>query len=332
MNTTIHDVARAAGVSPSTVSRAMSGGTVHPATRETVLRVASDLGYRPSRVARGLITGRTGNLGMLVPDLGNPVFAEIIKAVVARARAGDHPVYVIDTDEDPHRERETIGSLLRSTDGLLLCSPRASDAELVAAAAATPAVVINRKVAGLPAVTADATSGVRLVVQHLGALGHRRIAYVSGPAGSWMEQHRTAGLDIAAALGIEVVTVPSATPTFDSGILAADLILVSGVTAVIAFNDLLALGILQRLTIRGISVPGDISLVGHDDIAMASMCHPPLTTVAVPKDRLGSAAAELLLRTVDAHTRLADDDDLRDVLLPSTLLVRGSTSVATTAG
>lgn len=329
MNTTIHDVARAAGVSPSTVSRAMSGGAVHPATRETVLRVASDLGYRPSRVARGLITGRTGNLGMLVPDLGNPVFAEIIKGAVARARAADHPVYVTDTDEDPHRERETMDSLLRSTDGLLLCSPRASDAELVAAAAAMPTVVINRKVAGLPAVIADGTSGVRQAVRHLRDLGHRRIAYVSGPAGSWMERQRTAGLGTATAAGIEVVHLPSASPTFNSGILAADLVLVSGVTAVIAFNDLLALGILQRLTGRGIRVPDDMSVVGHDDIGMASMCHPQLTTVATEKTRLGTAAADLLLRTLASDLRPADESD---VLLPSTLLVRGSTGPATTAG
>lgn len=311
----------------------MSGGTVHPATRETVLRVASDLGYRPNRAARGLITGRTGNLGMLVPDLGNPVFAEIIKGVVSRARAGDHPVYVTDTDEDPHRERETIDSLLRSTDGLLLCSPRASDAELAAAANRAPTVVINRKIPGVPAVIADGTSGVRQAVQHLGALGHRRIAYVAGPAGSWMEQHRTAGLDVAESMGIEVVHLPSASPTFNSGILAADMVLMSRVSAVIAFNDLLALGILQRLTIRGIRVPEDISLVGHDDIDMASMCHPPLTTVAIPKDGLGKSAAELLLRIVDGPSRSDGDGDApsRDVLLPSTLLVRGSTSVAPTA-
>ncbi|HWS31660.1 MAG TPA: LacI family DNA-binding transcriptional regulator, partial [Actinoplanes sp.] len=120
MRTTVQDVARAAGVSVSTVSRALTGGAVSPTTREAVVAVASRLGYRPNRAARGLITGRTGNLGLIVPDLRNPFFADIAKGVTARAREVDCGVFISDTDEDPVAELEAIATLRHNTDGILL--------------------------------------------------------------------------------------------------------------------------------------------------------------------------------------------------------------------
>ncbi|MDN4476868.1 LacI family DNA-binding transcriptional regulator [Demequina sp. SYSU T00192] len=323
MSATITDVARAAGVSPSTVSRALGGGPVNDATRATIVRVAEELGYRPNRAARELITGRTGTIGLLVPDLGNPYFSEIIKGASSRARAGALPIFVSDTDEDVAREREAIASLRATTDGLLLVSPRGSDEELAALAAGGPTVVVNREVPGLPAVISDAASGIAQALQHLGALGHTRVAYVTGPHGSWSDHRRREGLASATGLGIEIVHVPAATPTFHSGVLAADLVLTTGATAVIAFNDLIAIGVLDRLAARGVRVPHDLSVVGHDDIAMASMCSPHLTTIAVPKERMGSMAADMLLRTLDR--RGASDDRDPSVLLPSTLIVRDST-------
>lgn len=327
--TTIADVARAAGVSPSTVSRALSGGPVNAVTRESVMRAVSHLGYQPNRAARELTTGRTGAFGVLVPDLSNPYFADVIKGASSRARMADHPIFVTDSDEDRAREHEIVESLRRNTDAVLLCSPRSTDDEVAEMAARGPTVVVNRHVAGVPAVIADATSGVEQAVQHLGALGHRLIAYVTGPEGSWTERQRRIGLEAAVVAGIDVVYVPALAPTFESGVLAADVILTTGATAVIAFNDLIALGVLNRLTSRGVRVPDDVSLVGHDDIAMASMSMPQLTTVAVQKERLGSMAMELLLRLVGrefAAPERARSAEL--VTLPATLMVRQSTAVA----
>ncbi|WP_144268069.1 LacI family DNA-binding transcriptional regulator [Demequina sp. NBRC 110055] len=331
MGATITDVARAVGVSPSTVSRALSGGPVNSATRESVRRAARELGYQPNRAARELITGRTGALGLLVPDLGNPYFSDVIKGASARAKMGGYPIFVSDTDEDVAREHETIESLRANTDGLLLCSPRGTDAEIAALAAQGPTVIINRQVEGVPAVMGDAAAGIEQALQHLGAVGHRRVAYVNGPTGSWSENRRSAGLAAAESLGIDVVQVPAAGPTFHAGVLAADMVLTTGATAVIAFNDLIAIGILNRLTARGVKVPDDISLVGHDDIAMASMCSPHLTTVAVQKERLGQTATDLLFRLMkQAHEANGDITASTDgpVQLPSMLVVRGSTGLA----
>ena len=131
MAVTIVDVARTAGVSPSTVSRALSAThRVDPATRARILRVAEHLGYRPNKAARGLITGRTGNLGLLLPDLTNPVFPSLVRAVQHRAHSSDHQVLMMDTDEDPDVEPELVRSLSRQVDGVILCSPRMRSAQL----------------------------------------------------------------------------------------------------------------------------------------------------------------------------------------------------------
>ncbi|MDN4478565.1 LacI family DNA-binding transcriptional regulator [Demequina lignilytica] len=330
MSATINDVARVAGVSPSTVSRALSGGPVNAATRDLVRRTAETLGYQPNRAARELITGRTGALGLLVPDLGNPYFTEVIKGASSRSRTSSYPIFVSDTDEHVAREHETIASLRHNTDGLILCSPRGTDEELLALAQTGPTVMVSRHVPGVPSVMGDAAAGIEQALQHLGALGHRKVAYINGPAGSYSEGRRSAGLAAAQALGIEVVEVPAAAPTFDAGVLAADLVLTTGATAIIAFNDLIAIGVLNRLTSRGIRVPEDMSLVGHDDIPMASMCTPNLTTIAVQKERLGFTATDLLLRLLDqrAARSSATEPDDTCLQLPSMLVVRGSTGVA----
>lgn len=310
--TTVQDVAREAGVSVSTVSRALTGGTVSAATREAVLEVAGRLGYRVNRAARGLITGRTGNLGLIVPDLRNPFFADVAKGVSARARAVDCGVFITDTDEDPVAELEAIASLGRNTDGLLICSPRAGDAEILAAADPDTTVLLHRRVPGMSSVVADIADGIRQAVQHLRALGHERIAYVPGPEDSWAARQRVAALE---ELGIS--PLGSVAPTFDGGLLAGDLVLAGPATAVLAYNDLVALGILHRLAARGAPVPDRISVVGFDDVSLAAMSHPPLTSVAVPKSRAGMAGLDLLLGRIGAEQ-----------VLPTSLVVRASSGVA----
>jgi LacI family transcriptional regulator len=301
MPATIRDVARLAGVSPSTVSRALSmPEMVNAATRARVATAVEQLGYQPNRAARGLITGRTGNIGLVVPDLANPFFASVAKGVQARARRYDVAVFIADTDEDATAEVGLIRALAKQVDGLILCSPRAGDSDLSAIAQDTNVVLVNRTAEGVPGVTFDNEEGMRQAVAHLVALGHRRIAWVGGPVTSWSTQHRSIGLSNALyAQGAELVRVGSFAPTYEGGMAAADQAVATGATAVVTYNDLVAIGLLARLHARGISVPADLSVVGIDDIAMSRMARPALTTVRLPKQEAGRIAVELLLAVLD---------------------------------
>lgn len=333
VRTTVHDVASAAGVSVSTVSRALTGGRVSPTTRETVLEAAARLGYRPNRAAQGLITGRTGNLGLIVPDLRNPFFADVAKGVTARARSVNFGVFISDTDEDVAAELEAIATLGRNTDGVLLCSPRAGDAELEEVADPASTVLVHRRVPGMLSVVADIADGTRQAIGHLRALGHRCIAFVAGPDDSWAGRQRLSALaGLTAGDDTEILRLGSVAPTFQGGVLAGDLVLAGPATAVLAYNDLVAMGLLHRLAARGVSVPRQMSVVGYDDISMALMSHPPLTTVTVPKGRAGVAALELLLRRIGGPDGAARPGGAREpeITLPTSLAVRASSGVAPT--
>jgi LacI family transcriptional regulator len=325
---TIKDVARAAGVSPSTVSRALSSpDLVQQETRQRVRQAASALGYHPNRAARGLITGRTGNLGLIVPDLTNPFFPEVVKGVQTRAGESDFSVFLADTDEDPTTEAELVRALIKQVDGIVFCSPRTSEEELRTLAGETPMVLLNRRVGRIPSVTIDNQDAIRHAVAHLRALGHQRVAFVAGPRNSWSNRERTRVLRAAvAAAGLELVELGSVAPQFSGGVAAADLVLAARVTAVIAYNDLVALGLLNRFTARGVAVPAEISVIGFDDIVFAEMVSPALTTLAQPKVRSGRAGVDLLMQ-------LLEDPDRAGVLrreLTSQLMVRDSTGPART--
>lgn len=329
MAATIRHVARAAGVSPSTVSRALARAElVSPPTRDRVLRAAEQLGYQPSRVARALVTGRTGNLGLIVPDLANPFFPGVVKGMQARVHAAEHAVFVADSDEDAAAELGLARSLARQVDGLVLCSPRIAEDEIVALAERIAVVLMNRRVGTIAAVTVDSGDGMRQAVAHLAALGHRRVAHVAGPSSSWSAVQRVRGLRTAAAAAdVALVEVGTFPPRFESGVAAADLVLASGATAVVAYNDVVALGLLSRFSDRGIDVPGRISVVGCDDIAMAAMSKPSLTSVVIPKEEAGRAAADLLLRILDRRDGTEGTEGTQ-VELSAQLMVRGSTGPA----
>jgi LacI family transcriptional regulator len=325
---TIHDVAKAAAVSPSTVSRALSRPEiVDPATRERVVRVAEHLGYRPNRAARGLITGRTGNIGLILPDLANPFFPSVVKGIQQQAHEADYQVFVADTDEDPSAELGLVRTLAKQVDGIILCSPRMKAAELREAATYAPTVLVNRKAGRIPAVEMDSAGGMDRVVQHLIALGHRRIGFVAGPRSSWSTRERLRGLRAASmAAGIDLLELGNFAPTFDGGVTAVDSALIADVTAVVAHNDLVALGLGKGLAERGIRVPDQISLVGIDNIPMSAMVQPALTTLAIPKELAGRTAVDLLLDLVDDST----SSSTRTRELPTELLVRNTTAPAFT--
>ncbi len=297
MAVTIRDVARASGVHVSTVSRAFSAPhLVNAETRTRVLAVAEGLGYRPNRAARALTTGRTHNIGLIVADISNPFFPPLIKAAQAQARARDYHVFVADTDEDPQVEEELIQTLSKQVDGVLLCSPRLSNRAIERLREDVPFVVVNRRIRGMPTVLMDVGHGARRAIEHLAGLGHRRIALVSGPSGSWtgrrMRQAATA------VSGVEVVVLGPNAPTEQGGLAAADEVIASGATGVLAYNDLVAIGLIEGLYERGVSVPADLSVIGVDDIGAGRLNRPKLTTIAMPTAAAGRMAVDMLLQSV----------------------------------
>lgn len=324
MSVTIYEVAARAAVSASTVSRAFTvPELVRKDTLRRVLEAAQELGYEPNRAARALITGKTGNLGVLVPDIGNPFFSAILKGTSSRARESDHVLFLADTDEDPALEESLVRAMAKQVDGLVLCSSRLAGERLAELTGQVPVVFVNRTVGAAASVVMDSADGVRQAVEHLAALGHQRLAFLCGPDSSWSNEQRRRGLGPAAeAAGVEVVELGPFTPHFDAGVQAADLVLASGATAVLAYNDLMALGVLSRLAARGVRVPEDVSVVGCDDIAMAAMATPPLTTIGMPTEAAGRAAVDLLLRQLQSPTGSGEAPHRS---LGTQLLIRSST-------
>ncbi|MFI6601172.1 LacI family DNA-binding transcriptional regulator [Nonomuraea sp. NPDC050536] len=318
MAVTIRDVARASGVHVSTVSRAFSAPhLVNPETRNRVLAVAEELGYRPNRAARALTTGRTHNLGLIVADIANPFFPPLIKAAQAQARTRDYHVFVADTDEDPQVEEELVKTLAKQVDGVLLCSPRLSNRAIERLALDVPFVLVNRRIKGLPAVLMDVPRGARLALEHLKGLGHRRVAVVSGPSGSWTStEMRTVAAGVP---GLDLVYLGPNQPTEEGGLAVAAAVADSGVTGVLAYNDLVALGLIEGLAAAGISVPADVSVIGVDDILPGRLNRPKLTTVAMPTAAAGRMAVDLLLQSGGEGAL---------VTLDTTLIVRESTGEA----
>jgi DNA-binding LacI/PurR family transcriptional regulator len=321
------EVAAACRVSISTVSRALSDpDKVNPQTRARIERIAQQLGYAPSRAARSLVSGRTDAIGLLVPDIANPFFPPIMKSVLSRARDKGYAVLLADSDEHAADESELARDLGRQADGLVIASPRTGETELAELAAQFPVVFVNREVAKAENVVIDETEGIREAVEHLVALGHRQICYLAGPRRSWSNQQRRTALARACTeLGIELTELGPFEPQIQAGLRAADLAHSGGATAVIAYDDLIALGMMARLTERGMQAGREISVIGIDDSPMSAVAHPMLTSIHVPAAELGSAAVDLLL----ARLRSGESSPpARTVRLETRLVIRGSTGPA----
>jgi DNA-binding LacI/PurR family transcriptional regulator len=321
---TLQDVAREAGVAVSTVSRALSNpDRVSARTREHVHAIAQRLHYRPNMIARALPSGRTRMLALLVTDITNPHNFGLIRGAEAQAGAAGYTLILADTQGSQERESDHLHRLDSAVDGFVLASSRLTDTELQRLRGRRPVVLYNREAEGFPSVVGDAADGGRQIVAHLVALGHRRLGYLAGPSSAWADGARWRGLSASAAgAGAEIVRLGPFAPTLEHGAAAADAGLGSGVTALIAFNDLLAIGVLQRLERRRIGVPDQVSVAGFDDIFGSGFCHPPLTTVAIPAERAGRDLIDLLLGSGEPMARL---------VLPAELRVRNSTGGAADA-
>ncbi|MFG2086886.1 LacI family DNA-binding transcriptional regulator [Spirillospora sp. NPDC048824] len=321
---TIYHVAQEAGVSPSTVSRAMSNpGRVNAATAARVAEVAARLGYRTNTLARALPSGRTDTLALFVSDITNPHFFGVIRGAEHQARAAGCTLIVGDTEESPEVEARNIERLGPSVDGFVIAASRMSDEEITKLSAGHRLTLVSRQVAGVHSVIVDHAEGTRQIVEHLASLGHRSIVFLGGPPRSWLGARRWESLAVAAGRhGISARRIGPFPPTVAGGAAAADAALGTGATAAVAHNDLLAIGVLRRCAERGVAVPEDISVVGYDDIFGADFCSPPLTTLAGQFEESGRTAVDMLLAMRDRDgVRPARDQ----VVLPSHLAIRRST-------
>jgi LacI family transcriptional regulator len=303
---TLRDVARRAGVNPATASRALNPalpGRIAAPTERKVREAARALGYRPDPVARSLRTRRSGFVGVVVPDLTNPVIPPIVRGIEGVLWTAGIACLLADTDNDPEHEADLIEELLaRRCEGLIVSTAtRTSAAVTQLAGGDVPTVLVTRDI---------------------------DVAHVTGPLNLSTTTTRLAAFEQASErLGIEIAgrVVHGEAFTTPAGRAAAERLLGAGreFTAIVAGNDLIALGCLQALTEAGLSCPDDISVVGHNDTPMVDSLQPPLTTVAIPQQEIGVQSAHLLLERLEGADVPSDP-----VLLPTELIVRGSTAPA----
>jgi LacI family transcriptional regulator len=331
---TITDVASEAGVHPSTVSRVLNGhagSTIRPATRERVLAAADVLGYRPSALARSLRLQRTLTLGMLVPDITNPFFSSIIKGAEDAARERGYNLILCNSEDQPEREAAYLRLLReRQVDGVLIASSQMADETIEGLRADSfPFVLVNRAAQDGEdlAVVVDNHAAAVEVVAHLAALGHRRVGHIAGPQNTTTGRDRREGYEAgvrAHGLAHEPALVVEADAfSEDAGDRALGIMLAGPArpTAVFAANDLIAVGMLQRLRRIGVRVPDDLSIVGFNDIPLAGLLEPALTTVRVPQLAMGVAGAHLLIDRLEGRPI----GEIR-LTLPTELVIRASSA------
>jgi LacI family transcriptional regulator len=331
---TIIDVARAASVHPSTVSRVLNGRaelSLLPETRERVIAAAARLGYRPSALARSLRLRRTFTLGMLVPNIDNPLFPPIIKGVEDIAHARGYNLILCNTEDSSEREATYLRVLReRQVDGLLIASSFMADSTIAELRRDRfPFVLVNRGSRGANdlAVLVDNEAGVTEAIAHLTGLGHRRIGLVAGPQTTMTGQQRLAAARAALReRGIRhdpaLVAVAEAF-SLEAGYRAARRLVhaTEPPTAIFGANDLIALGALRAIREVGLDCPAHISLVGFNDIPQAEFFGPPLTTVRVPQREMGTQAASLLIAQIEGQPIAAPR-----ITADARLVVRGSTA------
>lgn len=318
---TIYDIADHAGVNPSTVSRALNQpGRVAQATEARILQAAKELGYRANPAARALPTGRTRTLALLVADITNPVVFDIIRGAERSAAAGGYTLVIAESQESSAEESSVVDRLLPAVDGFLLAMSRLDDESICEVASLAPTVLVNRVVDDVESVVPEYAVGIADLVEHLVGLGHRRIAFIEGPERSWTSARRWEAIrDIAEAFGAEAVALGPGDPTLDGGAAQLQPVLDSGASAAVAYNDVMAIGLLRAAVDAGIAVPGRLSIAGFDDIFGADFTTPQLTTIKAPLTEMGEQALHALQVLVDGG-----EPEIVE-RLPSTLIVRGST-------
>jgi LacI family transcriptional regulator len=337
---TLKDVALRAGVHPATASRALNPETrilVSEDTARRVLEAAEELGYSPNPVARSLRTRRSHTIGVLIPDLNNPLFPPIVRGLEDRLAAAGYVALIGNTDSDDQRERIIFDQMrARHVDGLVLATARLRHPLLAEASRAEiPVVLINRLAQdySFPSVTVDNERGVRMAISHLAGLGHRRIAHIAGPQEMSTGLSRYRGFVTAMeSSGLPVdseLTVFAKAFSVEEGVRCTRLLLDQcaavpgrpGCTAIFAANDMLAVGCYSALDEAGLNCPEDMSVVGFNDMPFIDRLRPPLTTVRFPHYQVGTEAAQLLLERIAEHS-----SPVKILYLAPELIIRGSTT------
>ena len=331
---TLRDVAAAAKVHPATASRALNPETRILVSEETARRVteaAAALGYRPNPVARSLRTRRSHTIGVLIPDLNNPLFPPMIRGLEDRLATAGYVALLGNTDGDTGREQAIFEQMrARHVDGFVLATARAADPVLAEAASADlPVVLMNRldPEHDFSSVSVDNEQGMRMSVAHLAGLGHTRIAHIAGPqqmtTGEGRRRGYFAGLKAAGLVADDDLIVSAAAFTVEEGARCCRELLGRGAdfTAVAVANDMLAVGCYAALDEAGFSCPEDLSLVGFNDMPFVDRLRPALTTIRFPHYQLGTEAAQLLLERVEGH-----DAPVKILYMAPELVVRASTA------
>lgn len=331
---TLKDVAQAVGVHVSTVSRALDPKTRHlitPEVADEIIRASERLAYRQNAAAYSLKTNRTRTVGVVIPDITNPIFPPIIRGVEDALAAHDYVAILANTDGDMLREESITETLrARGVDGLILASVEREDEAVSGLADEGLAVVtVNRKVndPNVSSVVHDEDEGVRLILNHLVSLGHRRIANIAGPQRlSTGEARYGAFLRRRAALALDadpdLVAFSQTLNEAEGERCTEQLLAQSDFTALVCANDRLAVGAIAALRRHGLACPDDISVTGYNDMPLADRLFPPLTTIHIHPYRAGREAAELLLAALQTDP---EDRRPRHVVLPVELIIRGST-------
>jgi LacI family transcriptional regulator len=327
---TIRDVAAAAGVSTATVSKYVNGAQkFSPAVEATIKLVIEELGYRSNPLAQSMITGRTRTIGLSVLDISNPHFTSIVKGSNRVALAHGYTLLLVDTDENPDRERPLLEALSRRVDGMIVFSRMQERDMGWVVELDKPTVYFGRLTdIKLPSVSSDDHRGAYMLTQHLVALGHKHVAYL-GFSRSRRDQDRLAGIrDCLEANGLPLATFDANAPSALEGErMSSPIMLGAGhPDALICYNDLMALGFMKEAQILGFRLPADISVAGFDNIEFGRYTSPPLTTVDLQSEQMGVAAMEKLLAIIDGNpTNDFTVVEPRLVLRASTVARRGGT-------
>ena len=327
---TMNDVAEAAGVSRQTVSRVINNkGEISPATRQHVMDVIQKLGYRPNRAARGLVMQRTNTVGLIIPDITNPFFSEVARGVQDLARTKDYNVFMGSTDEEPKETVRTLQSLAaQAVDGIIIFSHPLSNEDLESFVNSfRPIVTINLpfKHSSVSMITVDNYQGAKLAVNHLVEQGHTAIAMLTGNSASFQKIRRVNGYHDALAahsLPVNQDWIIPCIPDMVNGHKAARQLLANNpeITAIFAYNDLLALGALRACHELGRRVPQNCAVIGFDDVQLASMVTPSLTTIHYDKYDVGQKAMSRLFEMIENP-----EGDFPPIKINVDLIVREST-------
>lgn len=333
---TIREIAETLGVHPSTVSRALDPKKRHLVADEVAERIAAKaraLGYQPNQLAASLRRGRSNLVGVLLPDITNPVFAPILGGITETLSADGYAPIVADAGNDPSQQIAFVDRLLNQrVDGLILATVSRDDALVgYCIDRKLPVVLVNRSEMQdrVASVVSDDDKGMRLAVDHLVGIGHRAIAHVAGPCTTSTGLLRREGFIKAMAQhGLSGPVCEAARYARDAGVDAATDLFANhrDITAVIAANDLLALGTLDVLRRQGLRCPEDVSVVGHNDMPLVDLVSPPLTTIRIEHREMGRRAARMLLENIESTSTEA-----RHIVLEPELVIRASTAPRVTA-